>query len=230
MTYPLKWVKPLALAKFNKPIVSERKVLPMGARKGIITLTLVISRESKSSAVRRGAFVMFNIFKVKTELELQIEEYVAHKAKTSPFIARDQKEVLTDLMKEVKHKTISEITLEELEAYHSKLLRETTPYTSIKGMEAIRAFFRHHKHKTDIKPYQITNTGIVELQNVVENVIIPQMIKKKKVGRPPNVAFINEVKRLIDKEKLGIRAVARAKLTNPGNVHRAYNYDLSKAI
>lgn len=219
----------MALVKINRPIVSGRKVLPMGARKGIITLTLVISRESKSSTVRRGAFVMFNIFKIKTELELQIEEYVAHKAKTSLFISRDQKKVLMDLMKEVKHKTISEISLQELEAYHNKLLRETTQYTSIKGMEAIRAFIRYHKHRTDIKPYQVTNTGIVELQSVVENVIIPQM-KRKRTGRPyADVELIKKIKRLKDKEELSFRKIGFAVGKDVSHVHRMYRYNLTQS-
>lgn len=204
----------------------------MGAKKGIITLTLVISRGSESSTVRRGAFVMFNIFKVKTKFQLQVEEYVEFKGRSSPFIAEDQEKVLRDFMKEVQHTNISEVTLTDLEAYYSRISRGSTQWRIEEAMKALRAFMRFHRRYTSIQAWQITGSGIKQkrprLQSVVENVIIPQMTKRKKVGRPPNVAFIKEIKDLVDKRGLGIRAIARAKMMNPGNISRAYNYDLSR--
>ncbi len=228
--YQVKVVFFLLLQKLNKPTVSEKRALPVVVRKGIISITLVISREPDNPTVKRGICRMFlNFFKVKTKSELQVEEYIKFKAKSSPHIADNHKDILSTFVKEIGYKDIvSEITLEQLEAYHKKTCKEVTYYTSIKVMQAIRAFMRFHKVNTDIKAQQITNTGIIELQNVAKIDKVAPMTKRRNVGRPPNVAFIKEVQRLVDKEGLGIRAIARAKMMNPGNISRAYHYDLTK--
>lgn len=215
------------LLKTNKPIVPAAGVLPVDLKRGILTLTLVISRESIKPSVTRWLYVMkFNFFKVKTKLETQLEEYIKYKARFSPWIAEDQKDIISRFIEGVKHKTISEITLEDLDSYHYK---QTTQYTTIRAMQALRAFLRYHKWQTNIKADQVTNEGIKELQIVAKNDIIPKMTKKRRVGRPANVAFIKRVKILKDKGGLGIRAIARAENMNPGNISRAYHYDLSKA-
>ncbi len=198
--------------------------LPEGKRR--LSITLVISREV---ATARIYYMSFLFFKVKTRFELQIEEYLAWKAKFSEYSANAHKEVLDQFKLFKKFKDITEVSLEEIQAFYEELAKTSrSKFSLIKSMEALRNFMRyfwmHKQHK--VHPKHITNQG-VKLQIVAENVKIPVMIPKRGPGRPPNVAFIKEVKDLVDRG-LGIRAIARAKRMNPGNISRAYHFDLSK--
>lgn len=224
------------LLKVNKPVASKKRVLPTGSTKGIIALTLVISRVPDDPAVRRGICRMWNFFKVKTKLEIQVEEYIEFKAKTSPYIADDQKEIINYFIKGLRYKEVAEIKLEDLDTHHIKLQSESSPYTTVKAMQALRAFMRHHKRQTDIKPDEITNQGVT-LNNVAKNDIIQPMIRKKRVGRPLNVAFIKEVKIMKDKAKLGFQEIANIqkergviKTANRGYIYRTYHKDISKLV
>lgn len=216
------------ILKFNKPIVPLAGALPMELKKSIITLTLVISRESISPKVTLGTY-MFNFFRIKTKLELQVEEYVNYKAKTSPFIAVDQKEILTAFVKDLKHSNVSEITLDNLDAYHKKLITETTQYATIRSMQAIRAFMRCYRKQTQIKPDIITNQG-VKLQNVEENAIIKSMIRKR-IGRPyGDIELIKKIKRLKDKEDVPFRKIGLIVGKDVSHVYRMYRYNLTKSL
>jgi len=219
--------------QLNTPIVlNYRGVLPMASRKGIITLTLTVERKfycekSKSLMVTRGAFVMFNIFRVKTKIQLQCEEYITWKASpgggNSPFIARDQDEILKAFIKFVNKSSLSEVSLEQIEAYHTKIKREMTPYTTIDHMKAIRAFIRFHKRDTDLEAEEVTNQGVVELQDVGKSDIVVPM-KRAKLGRPMNVELVKKVKRLRDKENLSYRQISRALGKNLKSVYLMYHY------
>ncbi len=222
----------LSLLQINKPVVAERRALPTEARKGIITFTLVIARlqESKGSSVKRGVFVfMWNIFKVKTKLEIQVEEYITFKEKSSPFIAADQKEIIGTFIKTLSHKDVAEITLEDLNAYHIKLKEETTNFTTIRAMQALRAFMRYHKRQIEVEPKQITNGGVV-LSKVEQNAIIKPMTRKGP-GRPlGDIELIKKVKRLKDKEALSFRKIGLVVGKDPSHVFKMYYYDLSQML
>lgn len=197
--------------------------------KGIITLTLVISRTPEGLTVKRGAFVMFEIFKVKTKIQMHLEEYIDFKSKTSPHIAQNQKEILLKFIK--RYKDISEITIEDLNKYHVEMRQKVTPFTLADIMKALRAFIRFHKHQTSINPMEITDEGVkrIDFDNVERNVIIPEMIKKIR-GRPfADVALIEQIKRLRDMECLSFRKIGLAVGKDVSHVYRMYHYELTKS-
>lgn len=216
--------------QLNIPTVPKRGVLPVARKRGILTLTLVISRELPRPTVRRGFYVMWTIFRVKTKLETQIEEYVGWKAKFSEYKAKEHKDYLLTLrMSLPNRKEIREILLNDLQDFHDQISKLNTPYTSMSHMKAVRGFFSYYwsKKQHAINPKLITDEGILELKPVVENDIVPLMIKRKP-GRPKDIVFIKKVKTLRDQGHLSFRAIARAENTNPGNVHRAYHYDIKE--
>lgn len=192
----------------------------MDRKRGKITLTLVYERESESPSVRRRAFVMFKLF-IKSKIQVQIEEYLEWKARFSTSSAVSQEEILKKFLSQFKHIDISEITLDEIQAFFNQ---ETTNFTKARSMQALRGFMGYFwaNKLHNINPKQITDLGIVKLPPVAKYAKIEPMIKRK-VGRPPNVPFIKEVKKLKDQGGLGFRAIARAKNCNPGSVFRAYN-------
>lgn len=201
----------------------------MEAPKGIITMTLVISRshESEGPSVKRGVFViMFDFFKVKTQLQTQVEEYKNFKAMYSPFMAEVHYEILSRFTKEVKCLSVSQVTADDIDAFHQKICNSTTPYTAIKHMQAIRAFLRFFKHKTHIEPSKVTNKGI-SLPSVVKKRIITPMIEKK-VGRPANLALAKKVQRLKDRERLTFRAVGKALNLDVKSVYRYYKRNVKE--
>lgn len=227
LTFFSKRVKSFVL-QINTPIVLTQGALPVEARKGILTLTLVISRESGNPTVKRGICRMFKIFKVKINIRMQLEEYVQFKAKTSPFIAQAHKEILSSFVKSTHYKDISEVTIADLNAYHIKIGSETTQYTAIRVMQALRAFVRFHKRHTQITPDEITDEG-VRLQPVVKNAIIPQM-KAKRIGRPyGSIELIKKIKRLKDMEDLSFRKIGLVTGKNVSHVYKMYRYNLTNS-
>lgn len=214
------------LTQLYTPIASETGVLPM-AKRSIITLTLVISREAMRPAVTRGLHGMnLRFFKIKTKLETQAEEYVAFKAKSSPFIAEDQRAILCAFIRHIKCKTVADITPDLINAYHERIKTETTPFTTIKVMQAIRAFLRFHKAFTPIKPDRVTNRG-VDLPFVGESDILPPMTRPF-IGRPPRLELAKKIKRLHDREGLSFRAIAKALDEDLKSVYRWYKLDVSR--
>lgn len=186
-----------------------------------IKLTLVISRDHK--------FSMWNIFRVKTKIQEQVEEYVKFKAKSSPYIAKDQEQVLNAFIKEVGYLTVTEIPAEDIEKYHNKISSEMTNYFTIQSMKAIRAFMRFHKHDTNIIADKITNHGIRDLQDVGRNIpVVPDT--RPKLGRPMNIELVKKVKRLRDIENLSFRSIGKALSKDVKNVYLMYKYDVPCSI
>ncbi len=216
--------------KNKYPHCPQKGALPVANKKGIITLTLVISRAPRRPTVMRGSF-MFGLFKIKTKLQYEIDEYIVYKASKSVFVAEQHKKVLENFTKKMTYKNVSEILLADIQNFYSKVRETTTPFTAINSMQAIRGFMAYFymKKQHNINPKQITNTGVNEwgLQNVLKNDILLPMIKRR-VGRPTNIAFIKKVKRLVDKEGMSLRAIARAENQVPSNIHRVYHYNLDK--
>lgn len=202
----------------------------MATKKGIITLTLVISRAPTKPTVIRGLYVMWNIFKVRTKLKYQIDEYIIWKSSKSTYVANDQREILKQFIKPLKCISVSEIQPSDIDDFYKKILGLQTTFSRIKSMRAIRGFMAYFymKKQHNINPKQITDYGIYKpsLQNVAKNDIL-EPVMRKKVGRPRDIAFSKKVKTLRDKGGLSFRAIARAENTNPGNIHRAYHYDLT---
>lgn len=173
-------------------------------------------------------FFMWKIFKLKTKLQYEVDEYIVWKASKSVFTSQQHEEILKSFIKPLKYISIAEICLEDISNFHKSFL--STPYGRIKAMQAVRGFMAYFymKKQHNINPKQITDIGIkIFLPSVHKNVILEPMIKPK-VGRPPNIAFIKEIKHLVDKGGLGIREIARAKKRTPSNIHRAYHYNLSE--
>ncbi len=225
----LRWI----VLQPNITVVPKRGALPAVALKGIIIMTLVIGREFKGSTVKRGAFVMFKLFKVKKQIEIQLEEYIEFKARTSPFMAQDQKEILTIFIRDLKCVNVSQITQEQIEIYYNKVSQSSTGYTTERTTQALRSFMRFHKVKTDIKPKHITNTGM-ELQSVGKSDTIPPM-NRPKMGRPVNIELVKKVKALKDVGHLSYREISKVvkspttgKPIDVKHVYQMYNYDLKK--
>lgn len=212
---------------FNKSIVPEREVLPV-AKKGIITLTLVISREFIKPTVTHGLYVMrLGFLRIKTRLEYQIDEYLTWKGKFSLLSAQTHGDVLSNFVKKFKkYKAISEITLDDIHAFYNDL-NSATPFTRIKAMEAIRGFMRYFKSKKqhEIDPNSITNQGVIHLQSVGKSVKITPM-NVKKLGRPANTVLARKVKRLRDIEGLSFRSIGKALNKDVKSIYRWYTIDL----
>lgn len=168
---------------------------------------------------------MFNIFRVKTKIEIQVEEYVRFKSETAPFIAKDHKSILGDFLKQTSNKKVSEITLEELHIYHQKIRLNMTAFTCVKHMRAIRGFIRFHKNDTEIGFKSITNDGIVISRGVGKKTVpLPDI--RPKLGRPLNIELVKKIKRLRNNEKLSFRAIGKALGKDVKNVYRMYKYEI----
>lgn len=207
------------------PIVSGKRALPMDFKLGIITLTLVISHEFIKPTVMRGLF-MWNVFKVKTKLECQVEEYIFWKSKFSVYIAEQQRTILRDFICTLKCKDIAEVSLDAIENYHKNL--QTTTYGKIAVMTAIRCFIRfcHQKKLINIKAHLITNTGISKLQYVGSNDTIEVMNTRKR-GRPMDIALVKRVYRLREESgepKPPFRTIALIVKKDLKSTYRLYKY------
>lgn len=196
------------------------KDLRRESKKRRTIITLVISREF----IRKPrVFFMFHLFKIKTKIQVQLEEYIKHKQESSPFIAEDQEEILTKFIRFICRSNVSEVTPEDIDSYNNKMLREYTPYSSIKIMQTIRAFIRFHKTDSNIIPNKITNTGIDDLQAVGKKVYeVP--LSRPKLGRPFNTLLAKKIKSLRDNEHLSFRAIGKALDKDVKNVYRMYKH------
>ncbi len=192
--------------------------------RGKITLTLVIARNYPINA--NVLVSMFNFFKIKSKLEVQLEEYIKFKAKYSPFIARDQEAVLKIFIKEMGHLTLTEITPEQIEEYYISAKTKMTKFNASQAMKAVRAFIRFNKHDTEIIADKITDNGIISLQSVERKLIPPPEIKPK-LGRTMNIELVKKVKRLRDNEHLSYRAIGKAIGKDVSHVYLMYKYDIS---
>jgi len=231
LTFTRKWVMFFVL-KLYTPIVPIKGVLPMATKKGIITLTIVISRLSIKPTVRRGLYVMiFNFLKVKTKLEIQIEEYLTWKSKFSIYTAATHKDVLEDFRNSYNYKSLAEIMLSDIEDFHQKKRETTTVYSSIRAMEALRGFmgYYYRQKQHSINPKLLTNQGVARLQEVEESDTIITM-KREKRGRPLNVELIKQVKRLRDNEGLEFRQIGRALGKDVSQVYVWYKKQLPKEM
>lgn len=213
-------------SKFNNkiPIVSARKELPIARRKGIITLTLVISRSSERLPVTRKSFVMF-LFKVKTKLQYQLEEYIEWKSRFSTRSASEHKEVILNFIEKFKFKDTKEITIDIIKEFRSELTRSTTHFSTMKAMQALRCFLRYYKKQVDFNPEAIQDEQIIDLPIVEESAIVVPM-KEKLLGRPPKVALIKAVKELRNVKKMSFRAIAKELKKDVSQVHVWYKYDI----
>jgi hypothetical protein len=212
------------LLKLNIPTVPIKGVLPVAKKKGIITLTLVISRVSGKPVVTRGLFVMLEMFKVKTKIQLQVEEYLQWKSTFSIYTAKGHREVLTEFVKKYNYKTLSDVVLDDIRDYHQSA---SSRFGAVKSMEAIRGFlsyfYRQKQHKID--PKQVTNQGVAELREVEESDSIITMRRPKR-GRPLKIELIKQVKRLRDNEKLEFRQIGRALGKDVSQVYVWYKFKL----
>lgn len=180
-----------------------------------MTFTLLISTH-----LSKPEIYMFKFFSIKTKLQMQVEEYIAYKARSAPHIAADHKEILREFISFVTYKTITEITITDVETYYIHISRQNTPYTSVRKMQCIRAFLRYHKHDTAIRPDDVTNTGV---ECVGEKPVEEPLILLRK-GRPRDVELANKVKRLRDIEHLSFRAIAKALNKDVKNVYLMYKH------
>lgn len=223
----------LFIIQLNRPIVLEKGVLSLGPERGIITLTLVISQVSIAPSVTRGRF-MFGIFRVKTQFQLQIEEYINWKAKYSIYAAEIHKEVLLRFFDKFKYKNVAQVLKEDIQTFYLEVRR--TQHGATKAMEAIRGFMRYLRKLHTIDPQEITNQGIIDLPSVPKTARIEPM-RRRKLGRPPNVSFIESIQKIREASKnangkytLSIRDIARAKKSYPAVIHRAIHYKLPKML
>lgn len=174
---------------------------------------------------------MFEIFRRKSQIELHLEEYLSWKTRYSPYIAEKHAEILRCFVKHFKYKNLKEFSLQDFKNYyeHCRNISNGTEYNSICIMEAIRGLLSYYKRSHNINPRTVTNRGVVELQYVEDNAIVPVM-KQIKRGRPLKVALIEQVKRLRDNENLSFRAIAKAMNKDVSQVYVWYKFDLQKKL
>lgn len=175
---------------------------------------------------------MFEFFRIKTKIELQLQDYILWKNRYSPEIATNHREILCKFLKYIKYKNLVDITLDDLDIYHKHCLNTNNgAYATIQTMEAIRGFFSYYwtSRQHNIKPKQITNKGIIYLQYVEESVNVSVMNTIKR-GRPLKIALIEQVKRLRDNEHLSFRAIAKAMGKDVSQVYVWYKFDLQKSL
>jgi hypothetical protein len=219
----------LIAIQLNKPVVFEGRVLPMGPRLGIISLTLVVERVSKGSTVTRGPFVMI-FFKIKTKLQYQIEEYISYKEKFSYWSALEHKKVLNDFVSRFNYTNISQIIIGDIQEVYNDIRINATPYTAKKFMQAMRGFFRYfHANKVEcLNPRLLEDGGVINLTDVGNSVIIP-MMKRQKPGKRVNEELVRKVKFLKDQGNLSFRQIAKALRKDVKNVYTWYScYPLVK--
>lgn len=207
----------------------------MGPKRGIIILTLVISRVSLSPTNSTWGFCIMrlNIFRVKTKLELQIEEYLTWKVRNAPLLSVRQGEILRTFGEKFKYKSVEEIKIEDVKKFFTEILN----FVPGQRMKALREFLRFHKRIHDIDFNVIGDNGVF-LQVVAQSVIIPTM-KIRKFGRPyKDVDLIKAVKKLRDTQldakgkKLTYdvigRIVKKGQVIDRSQVYRMYKYSEEK--
>lgn len=212
------------ILKLNIPIGLLTGVLSLGQKRGIMTLTLVISRESARPTVTRGFCVMdLKFFRVKTKIQVQVEEYIAWKKSRGVNVS----ETLSEFIKYIQKEDIEAIRPEDIQRYYYRLKEiENAKYFIMLAMKDIRVmlrWFKARKHNV-MDPDMIGNKG---LTFDLENAMIDDTMQIKKTGRPPKVALIKKVKSLRDINKLSFREIARVIKKDVSQVHVWYYYDLT---
>lgn len=216
------------LLQLHTPIVSRKgKALPMAKEIRYTTLTLVISRGYSRPSVMRGPCFMFNIFnlfKVRTKIEYQVDEYINWKATKSSLSAQEHRKILDLFLASFKYKDIKEITLKQVEKFRIDTLQTKAVYSSMKAMQAVRCFLRYHSKHIDINPEAVQDNNI-DLSLVTRSAIIITMTEKK-LGRPPQIELIKKVKHLRDVQGLKFRTIAAEMNRGVSQIHVWYKYPL----
>lgn len=222
LTFLFKRVKHLVL-QINTLVVPKKGVLPT-AKKGILTLTLVMSRESARPAVTRGLCVMnLKFFKIKTKIQLQVEAYIAWKKSKGVTVS----DTIIDFIKYARKENIESINPRNIQNYYLSIKDVVEgKYFLQQAMKDIRVMFRWFKARKFhvIDPNIIGDKGLTfELEDDILDSI---MEEKPRIGRPPKVALINKVKSLRNINKLSFREIARVIRKDVSQVHVWYYYNL----
>lgn len=170
---------------------------------------------------------MFKFFKIKTKLDIQVEEYLAWRSSRT-YVSRT--ESITSFTKFIKHKSIEEVTLEDIHTYAQHIRSEETNYTVFLAMKDIRVMFRYFKaRKYDvIDPNAIGDYDLTEeaKSDIMKSTMIAE--SKPKMGRPPQIGLIKAVKFNRDYKKMKFRDIASEMRRDVAQIHKWYKYDLTK--
>lgn len=197
----------------------------MGPKKGIITLTLVISRELVRPSITPGFYVMnFKFLRVKTKIQVQVEEYIAWKKIRGVSVSHNIHQFVNYLAKD----SVEDIFPKDIQRYYHHLCeKENAKFFIHMAMKDVRVMFRWFKTRkyNVLEPDVIGNEG---LTFNLEDAIIDYMPKIKRMGRPPKVSLIEKVKSLRDINKLSFREIARVIKKDVSQVYVWYYYDLTR--
>jgi arsenate reductase-like glutaredoxin family protein len=167
---------------------------------------------------------MFTIFKVKTKLQYQVEDYLRHKKERGV----DVSDTIVTFVDYVKKCAVEEILPDDIQNFYLHLKeKENTKYFISQNMKDVRVMFRWFKARKHnvVEPDIIGEEG---LTNANINAIMEQMEAKVRIGRPPKVELIKKVKSLRDTNKLSYREIARVLRKDVSQVYVWYKYDLTK--
>ncbi len=215
------------LLKVNTAIVPATGVLSMVPKKGIITLTLVISRESARPTITRGFCVMnLKVFRVKTKIQVQSQEYITWKKERGVNVSEN----IDDFIKYAKKESIENITPQDIQSYYHHLKATVNAkffiLMALKDIRVMLRWFKARKYNV-VEPDIIGDTGLtIDLEgDIIED---NMTVEKVKLGRPPKVALIKKVKSLRDINKLSFREISRVIKKDVSQVYVWYYYNLDK--
>lgn len=219
----------VVVLKVNIPVVPKGSVTN-GSKKGILTLTLLVSRSSVRPPVTRWLCVMnFKFLQVKTKLQSQVEDYIAWKEKKGVDV--DRYGTVSKFITYMKGKdSIEDIHKEDLQKYYEYVNTiENTKYFINETMKDIRVMYRWFKARrfNVVDPDIIGERGLtVEAKSDTLDYMTEP---KTRIGRPPKIELIKKVKSLRDINKLSFREIARVIRKDVSQVHVWYYYDLTKS-
>lgn len=184
---------------------------------GILMVLVKTSIQALRLALK--GFVLM-LFKEKTKIEYQLEEYIEWKSARCMFQGA---QILSDFVYAFKYVDVKDITYDDLYTYKEKVQeKEVSMHTIELQLKTIRCFLRYFK----ARKYPVINPEWVQIDFVVEDGTIENMkeIKREKVGRPVNEEAVKQVRFLKDKGGLSLNAIARAWQVDLAQVSRWYNY------
>lgn len=172
---------------------------------GIIKWLIYFSAQAHRLAL--VGFVYMIKFFQKNPIENEILEYVE-----SRHGVIGHNEYLQDFKRYSQIKGVVDITYEIIEKYRQHKIETTTNFTSIRAMQVIRCFIRHHKSKTHIIANHIQDVQVLIPvgESAIMQVMIDTKSKKVKLGRPRNEEAIKKVRILKDQGGLTFRAISLA--------------------
>ena len=193
----------------------------MASKKGIITLSIVISRQAIKPSIRLG-FFMFIRFKAKSKIQFQLEEYIEWKSRFSLYSAKMHNNVVKEFIKFSNLLDVREVKTDHIKKYEKYIINQITQYSFHGRMRAIRCFLRFHRRWLDFNPNYILDDGL-DLQKSLEQISIDPMTEIRKQGRPfENKDLALKIYKLRSKGDLTFRQIGTVLDKDVKTIYRLY--------